>query len=121
MGDRRNIVVEFDSNVSVALYSHWTGEELDQVLANALDRARERWSDAPYLTRVIFSDMVKDALGSTTGYGIEPFATGTIDYTESEPHYDLVVSIANKTVTGDIHGEGKVRSFVEFIQEEKSA
>lgn len=39
-------------------------------LAKALDRGRDRWTDSEYLTRIIFCDMVRDDMDSTTGYGI---------------------------------------------------
>jgi len=66
MGARANIIV----NTEICLYSHWDGENLAIILQDALDRGKERWNDAPYLTRIIFCEMIKDNVMSTTGYGI---------------------------------------------------
>lgn len=98
MGDRRNIVVEFDDNVSVALYTHWTGSSLPGALADALRRGESRWDDPTYLTRIIFSEMIQDDIMNTTGYGIEPIKTGSDNYCEASPGYDLYVDTRNEQV-----------------------
>lgn len=76
MGDRGNIriVDNFDSTESVYLYTHWGGSAVRRYAANALDRGRDRWDDAPYLARIVFCEMLKDggddAIMRTTGLGI---------------------------------------------------
>ena len=69
MGDRANVLVT-DGESRVYLYTHWAGTELPGVVRDALAR-RERWNDGPYLTRIIFGQMVgtADVMGET-GYGI---------------------------------------------------
>jgi hypothetical protein len=37
---------------------------------DALERGESRWGDSEYLNRIIFSEMVKDEVMDTTGYGI---------------------------------------------------
>lgn len=69
MGDRANIHF-VEENGSFYLYTHRHGSELGKVLASALDRGRSRWTDAPYLARIIFSEMIKGEVLETTGYGI---------------------------------------------------
>lgn len=121
MGDRRNVVVEFTNGTSVALYTHWAGSDLPQTLAKALDRGRSRWDDPTYLTRMIFSEMIAaeagdDVIGvlmSETGFGIEPIPTGSDSYCEADPGYDLVVSLADKTV---YDGDGTVYSFEGYVK-----
>ena len=113
MGDRRNVVVEFDNETSVALYTHWSGSELPQTLASALLRGQDRWTDPTYLTRIIFSEMIRDSVMDTTGYGIEPIPYGSIHYCEASPGYDITVDIANQSVTLG----GKVYSFAVFTNE----
>lgn len=115
MGDRRNVVVRHSDQHSVALYTHWSGSELPGVLAAALDRGRGRWGDPIYLTRIIFSEMIQGEVMSETGYGIEPFATGSDWYCEASPGYDLTVDYQNQTVSGDDHGSGETSSFEDFI------
>jgi hypothetical protein len=87
MGMRRNIALDYGAKEiavegqkepvkveqKIYLYTHWGAEGLENVLAQSLDRARERWGDDCYLGRIIASDMFKDAEQDITGYGLAPF------------------------------------------------
>jgi hypothetical protein len=91
MGDRGNIVIrsewpeDLGDKEAVFLYGHWSGSELPETLRAALDtpQARDRWTDAPYLARIIFDQMVGESQGSATGYGISSRLT--------DNEYDLLV------------------------------
>lgn len=72
MGDRGNIVVEQSDGSRIFLYAHWDGSELPGILQRALKK-RWRWSDEAYLTRIIFSEMIKDSVMAETGYGISTY------------------------------------------------
>ena len=69
MGDRGNIVVN-----GVYLYTHSYGTELRTILARALVRGKDRWTDDSYLTRIVFCEMLKasgkGSIDDTTGFGI---------------------------------------------------
>lgn len=96
MGDRANIVILQDdqaptSKIAVFLYSHWGGEEMPDILADALDYGQERWNDPSYLARIIFQKMVKTDRGMT-GFGI------SVHLTDNE-HPLLVVNTQKQTVT----------------------
>ena len=69
MGDRSNIVVQEADGSRIFLYGHWMGEESIQV-ANRVLSKRVRWSDSPYLTRMLFSEMTRGAYDEETGFGI---------------------------------------------------
>ena len=70
MGDRANIHIKYDNDdPGVFLYTHWRGTELPEILQEAL-ALKERWNDPQYLTRIIFSHMVRGAESATTGFGI---------------------------------------------------
>ena len=69
MGDRSNIVVMQDNNQSVWLYGHWMGEDAISVVGEVLNK-KLRWTDAPYLTRMLFSKMTENAFDEETGFGI---------------------------------------------------
>ena len=105
MGDRANIRL-VEGSGQVYFYSHWGGTELPGILASALDRGRNRWGDAPYLNRIIFSEMIKKDVSGETGYGI---SCERGDYN----HEDLVVDHDNATVTD---GRGDTLSFDNFIE-----
>jgi hypothetical protein len=65
MGERGNIEID-----GVWLYTHWTGHKLKAILKSALIRGKGRWVDTPYLTRIIFCEMVKGDEMGLTGFGI---------------------------------------------------
>lgn len=106
MGDRANIIVQQEDNGRIYLYTHWLGYRIREILAAALHRGRDRWDDAPYLTRIIFSEMLDGSeLKSNTGFGIST--------THCEPGNDLWVDTNNQTVTYNNHEY----SYDEFIAE----
>lgn len=94
MGDRGNIVIRptADTNQEdIWLYTHWSGSDLAEILARAMAR-RQRWTDAAYLARIIFCEMIgKDGLDKETGFGI---ATYQCD----NEHDRLVVDVTNQTI-----------------------
>ena len=69
MGDRSNIVIEQGDGSRVWLYGHWMGEDSINVVRDTLAH-RERWSDAPYLARMLFNRMTRGSELGDTGYGI---------------------------------------------------
>lgn len=110
MGDRANVYVHEDTEPGVYLYTHWDGSDLPAIVARALGCGRRRWNDTPYLTRIIFSEMLKgdsDGLNGSTGYGISAEVQDGDDRI-----VDVDVTSQKVTVTG--YGEEKKRSFGEF-------
>jgi hypothetical protein len=84
MGARINFVFktsEFalgEPQTYVVLYSHWGADSWREDLAMALDKARPRWNDFTYGTRIVISQLTKEAIDSETGFGI--FSTNTLDH-----------------------------------------
>jgi hypothetical protein len=74
VGDKANVHMKsgrvYDDGVF--LYTHWGGTDLPKVLQRALAK-RERWDDPEYLARIIFCEMVKNAVSENTGYGISSY------------------------------------------------
>lgn len=72
MGDRANVFVKDhgDEGTGVFLYTHWSGYILPETVLSALVRGRDRWDDGPYLSRIVFCEMVKGDEMNTSGYGI---------------------------------------------------
>lgn len=94
MGDRANILVkEDDEDSGVWLYTHWHGTELPWILKEALAK-KWRWDDAPYLTRIIFSEMTKNDVFAETGFGISTRPQDGQDRT-------LIVNVRRRTVMFD--------------------
>lgn len=110
MGDRANIEMKEEGQPSIFFYTHWAGTELPQTLQDALKRGADRWDDSPYLGRIIFCELVKDAINQDTGYGISPYIC------DGENRV-LEVDSSKQTVTH----KDKVWTFKEFIDEDLQA
>lgn len=67
MGDRCNVYIK---DADVFLYGHWSGWTVAMTVRDALKRGRERWSDSPYLARVVLCEMVRGSEMDLTGFGI---------------------------------------------------
>lgn len=85
MGARAQVIIrntEYSENEGIALYTHYGSGSLPRDVARALDRGRGRWGDTAYLTRIIFSELIKDDVLGETGFGIEPGRNvhGDLDY-----------------------------------------
>lgn len=70
MGDRANIKIVEEGGEVIYFYTHWGGSELPETLQDALKRGKGRWSDSPYLNRIIFCEMIKNYVLDSEGYGI---------------------------------------------------
>jgi hypothetical protein len=105
MGDRGTIEVK-DNGGRVYLYTHWTGSDLEDTLRRAMVK-RWRWGDGPYLTRIIFCEMVKGEEGGETGFGISSqFHDGN----------HLTVDVDEQKITT----RRGTKSFEEFVTGEKA-
>ncbi len=100
MGDRGNIIID----KKIWLYTHWTGSDLPDILRAALKRGRPRWDDRPYLTRIIFCDMLGGDTDGLTGFGI--------DYDLGDGGTDIDVDTEKQTVTHN----GATKTFEEYIE-----
>lgn len=109
MGDRANIYMVNHPHKKPEngffIYTHFGGYCLPRMLQAALKRGRDRWKDEPYLGRIIFSEVAKDAgIDCTTGCGLSTY------FTDNE-HNVLVVDsekqIVGVTKPPDSLGEGE--------------
>ena len=105
MGDRGNILIKESKGGEIYFYSHWAGSMLAETAKAALIRGRGRWDDEQYLSRIIFSEMIKDELLETTGYGISTY--------QGDGHVALIVDIAKQQVTTE---NGETLSFEKFTE-----
>lgn len=110
MGDRRNVIVQEDGKNGVALYTHWHGTDLPNVVRAAMKRVPGRWGDKPYLTRAIFAEMIKGDVMGETGYGIST----TEDICEASGR-DMVVDVGRQAVRERRNGAWV--PFNDFIKE----
>jgi len=95
MGDRNNIKITYGTGDSIYLYGHWIGNELREIVANAVE-ASNRVTDESYFARILFCRMVTSngtrEIDGETGYGIAPYKVDQdannkmvhIDYTKAD-------------------------------------
>ncbi len=110
MGDRVNVYFDQGNVYSVGLYCHWLGEYIDDCLKDALKKAKPRWDDPEYATRIIISSILKPEIDEETGYGI--FAVETGRWIDPESGY-RVVDFANKKIRNQ---DNVSLSFTEFMR-----
>jgi hypothetical protein len=114
MGDRAQVHIVANKNKQynhdVWLYTHWGGTGLPETVAYAISRG-ERWTDASYLTRIIFSHMIEQDIHGSTGYGIGNHQHGdvyrviTVDLDEQEVTIDGWREFPDETLSFAEFGE----------------
>jgi hypothetical protein len=92
MGNRANIIVRQEDG-DIFLYSHYDGERLVKTLQTALTFGKNRWNDPSYLTRIIFSEMIRGAEHDELGYGI------SLSMVDNDGHDLLIVDTNTKKIT----------------------
>ena len=110
MGDRIVYSINQDSNLSINLYSHWGGYGRFILLANALEKARPRWTDTSYATRIIVSQLIGDQWDSETGFGLWA-SNESGDYGGDHP--DIIINLVNQTVE-DETGTHSFEGFIDY-------
>jgi len=71
MGDRANFGFTQSNGETIVLYGHWAGAGMLDLLARAVDKARPRWNDESYATRIAISNLIQDEWTSETGWGLQ--------------------------------------------------
>jgi hypothetical protein len=70
MGDRANFGFVQPNGNTIVLYGHWAGYNMLSNLAEAVFKARPRWNDPSYATRITISNMIADQWNMETGWGL---------------------------------------------------
>ena len=70
MGDRANFGFTQSNGDTIVVYGHWAGSGMLDLLARAVDKARPRWNDESYATRIAISNLIQDEWRSETGWGM---------------------------------------------------
>jgi hypothetical protein len=71
MGDRANFGFTQSNGETIVVYGHWAGAGMLDLLARAVDKARPRWNDESYATRIAISNLIQDEWTSETGWGLQ--------------------------------------------------
>jgi hypothetical protein len=91
MGNRVNFGFQQSNDNTIFLYGHWAGSGMLERLADAVVKARPRWSDESYATRIAISQIVGDDWGSETGWGLHVNEIG------DNEHKVPIVNFQNQT------------------------
>lgn len=106
MGARTNFHFKQGDNY-ITLYSHWGGGSQSRDLAAALHKAKPRWNDVSYATRIAISQLIGNEWDEETGYGLfAGYEGGQEEYDELEIDMDKQIVIHN----------GHPHSFSSFIE-----
>jgi len=70
MGDRANFGFVQPNGNTIVLYGHWAGHQMLANLAEAVFKARPRWNDPSYATRITISNMIGEGWAMETGWGL---------------------------------------------------
>lgn len=70
MGDRANFGFVQPNGETIVLYGHWAGSNMLGKLADAVIKARPRWNDPSYATRIAISQLIGDDWSAETGWGL---------------------------------------------------
>lgn len=96
MGARVNFVFkQYENKPNVVLYAHWGADSWEIDLAYALDKARGRWDDVSYGTRITITSLVAEQWASATGFGIYTAEDG-----DDLGDFQVEVNFINQTVEG---------------------
>ncbi len=79
---------------TIYIYQHWSGSDQIANFAHALEKARPRWSDASYATRIMVSQLVNEYWNDETGYGL--YVGGTAH--GADYHYILIADFEKQAV-----------------------
>jgi hypothetical protein len=109
MGDRANFAFKQPNGHYIVLYGHWAGHEMLKNLSLAIHKAKPRWTDEAYGTRIAISQMIGDDWDSETGWGLSidtlcdnehsiamvDFMSGTFSLYEEGEWHKLISELGN--------------------------
>jgi len=107
MGARVVFNFKQSDDLYLCLYSHWGEGSCLEDLATALDKARGRWDDETYCSRIIISSIIGEEWNQETGYGL--WASTELCTSETWIQIDL----KENTVLA-IDGEHSFEDFVSY-------
>lgn len=73
MGDRVTFAFQQEDNDIIYLYGHWAGYDMMHNLACAIEKARPRWQDEGYATRIAISQLIGNEWDQEYSWGITTY------------------------------------------------
>ena len=103
MGDRAMAEIKTEGG-SVFVYTHLGGYSLPEDAKQAILKAKPRWEDYPYATRIIVDQLTKEGRDDETGFGLMVNDNAEDSYNNGKP--SVIIDLLTETLT--IHRDGKV-------------
>jgi hypothetical protein len=91
MGDRANFGFVQSNGETIVLYGHWAGYNMLGKLADAVIKARPRWNDESYATRIVISQLIGDQWNMETGWGL------SVNQIQDNEHKIAIVDFKQQT------------------------
>jgi hypothetical protein len=91
MGDRANFGFVQSNGETIVLYGHWAGHNMLGKLADAVIKARPRWNDESYATRIAISQLIGDQWNMETGWGL------SVNQIQDNEHKIAIVDFKQQT------------------------
>jgi hypothetical protein len=91
MGDRANFGFVQSNGETIVLYGHWAGHNMLGKLADAVIKARPRWNDESYATRIVISQLIGDQWNMETGWGL------SVNQIQDNEHKIAIVDFKQQT------------------------
>jgi hypothetical protein len=91
MGDRANFGFVQSNGETIVLYGHWAGYNMLGKLADAVIKARPRWNDESYATRIAISQLIGDQWNMETGWGL------SVNQIQDNEHKIAIVDFKQQT------------------------
>jgi hypothetical protein len=111
MGDRAMAEI-ITSEGSLYVYTHWGGYYLPRTAANAIIKAKNRWTDFAYAMRIIVDQLIKEGRDSETGFGLMLEPIGEDEYNNDKP--SVIIDLVTPELRVHRNGKSRIYSFYQL-------
>ena len=113
MGDRAMAEIK-TTDGSLYVYTHWGGCCLPDMARVAIHRAKPRWGDESYATRIIVDELIKESRDQETGSGLMLKPSAEDEYNHDHP--SVIIDLVHKVLVVLREG-GYEKKFSEVMRE----
>ena len=111
MGDRAMAEIKTEGG-SLYVYTHWGGNELPRKAEAAIARAKPRWDDLPYATRIIVDQLTIEGRDEETGFGLMLAPSAEDGYNADHP--SVIIDLLSQSLEVKRDGQNTSKPF-EYI------
>jgi hypothetical protein len=113
MGDRAMAEIK-TTDGSLYVYTHWGGECLPDMARCAIQKAKSRWDDESYATRIIVDQLIKENRDEETGAGLMLKPNAEDEYNNNHP--SVIINLVHKVLVV-LREDGYEKKFSEIMGE----